>query len=96
MAQEILEQENITRPVVVGQSIGGATGQIFAKLYPEKTKGYVGIDGAPLQRVVLTRRELRLMKRLEPIVKLVPWKTLLKFFLKDLPNQITAGSSFMK
>jgi len=79
---EILEQENITRPVVVGQSIGGATGQIFAKLYPEKTKGYVGIDGAPLQRVVLTRRELRLMKRLEPIVKLVPWKTLLKFFPK--------------
>ena len=79
---EILEKEKITRPVVVGQSIGGATGQLYAKTYPDKVKGYVGIDGAPLQRAVLTRRELRLMKRLEPIVKLVPWKTLLKFFPK--------------
>lgn len=79
---EILEKEKITRPIVVGQSIGGATGQLYAKTYPDKVKGYVGIDGAPLQRAVLTRRELRLMKRLEPIVKLVPWKTLLNFFPK--------------
>lgn len=47
---EILDQEKITRPVVVGQSIGGATGQIFAQTYSEKVKGFVGIDGAPLQK----------------------------------------------
>ena len=31
----IFEQERITRPVIVGQSMGGYVGQAYAQLYPE-------------------------------------------------------------
>jgi pimeloyl-ACP methyl ester carboxylesterase len=47
---EILEHEKITCPVIVGQSMGGYVGQTFAELYPEKLKGFISIDSAPLQR----------------------------------------------
>lgn len=45
---EIMEREGITRPVIVGQSMGGYVGQAFAELYPDKLKGFVSIDSAPL------------------------------------------------
>ena len=44
----ILEQEGITKPVIVGQSMGGYVGQAYAQTYPEKLKGFVSIDSAPL------------------------------------------------
>ena len=35
----ILEQEGITKPVIVGQSMGGYVGQAYAQTYPEKLEG---------------------------------------------------------
>ena len=46
----ILEQEGITKPVIVGQSMGGYVGQVYAQNYHKKLKGFVSIDSAPLQR----------------------------------------------
>ena len=74
----ILEKEEITKPVIIGQSMGGYVGQAFAQLYPEQLKGFVSIDSAPLQRKYVTAAELWLLKRMEPVYAHYPWKLLLK------------------
>ena len=74
----IFEQENITKPVIVGQSMGGYVGQAYAELYPQSLKGFVSIDSAPLQRKYVTGIELWLLKRMEPVYRYYPWKSLLK------------------
>ena len=75
---DILEHEGIKYPVIVGQSMGGYVGQAYAELYPEKLKGFVSIDSAPLQRKYVTGIELWLLKRMEPVYYYYPWKSLLK------------------
>lgn len=75
---EILEREGIEKPIVIGQSMGGYVGQMYSELYPEKLKGFVSIDSAPLQRKYLTGIELWLLKRMEPVYYYYPWKSLLK------------------
>lgn len=74
----IFEQEKITKPVIIGQSMGGYVGQTYAELYPENLKGFVSIDSAPLQRRYVTGVEIWLLKRMEPIYFYYPWKALLK------------------
>ncbi|MGN0779537.1 MAG: alpha/beta fold hydrolase [Aristaeellaceae bacterium] len=74
----IVEQEGISRPVIVGQSMGGYVGQAYAQLYPDKLRGFVSIDSAPLQRRYVTGIELWLLKRMEPVYAHYPWKSLLK------------------
>ena len=75
---EILCQENICHPVIVGQSMGGYVGQAYAELFPHKLKGFVAIDSAPLQRRYVTAIELWLLKRMEPLYRHYPWKALVK------------------
>ncbi len=75
---EILTREGISSPVIVGQSMGGYVGQAYSQLYPQKLKGFVSIDSAPLQRSYSTAAELWLLKRMEPVYRYYPWKALLK------------------
>ena len=75
---EIFSQEKIDLPVIIGQSMGGYVGQAYAQLYPEKLKGFVSIDSAPLQRKYVTGIEIWLLKRMEPVYLYYPWKSLLK------------------
>lgn len=75
---EILEQEGVKNAIIVGQSMGGYVGQNFAELYPEKLKGFVSIDSAPLQRKYVTGMEIWLLKKMEPVYYYYPWKSLLK------------------
>ena len=75
---EILCRENIHNPVIIGQSMGGYVGQAYSELFPDKLKGFVSIDSAPLQRNYVTGIELWLLKRMEPIYLYYPWKALLK------------------
>lgn len=58
--------------------MGGYIGQAYAQLYPERLKGFVSIDSAPLQRKYVTKMELWLLKRMEPVYFYYPWKSLLK------------------
>lgn len=41
-------------PVIIGQSMGGYVGQMYSQLLPEKLRGFVSIDSAPLQRKFVT------------------------------------------
>ena len=75
---EIFIKEGITAPVIIGQSMGGYVGQMYAQLFREKLKGFISIDSAPLQREYVTAAELWLLKRTEPLYKHYPWKSLLK------------------
>lgn len=75
---EILIREGFDRPVIIGQSMGGYVGQTYSELYPEKLRGFVSIDSAPLQRQYVTGAELWLLMRMEPVYRLYPWKSLLK------------------
>ncbi len=63
----ILNQEKITKPVIIGQSMGGYVGQAYAQLYPNRLTGFISIDSAPLQRSYVTAVEIWLLKRMEPV-----------------------------
>jgi len=76
--REILDQEGFDAPVIIGQSMGGYVGQMFAQLYPERLAGFISMDSAPLQRSYVTAAEIQLLKRMEPVYRHFPWKALLK------------------
>ena len=74
----ILDREGFDAPVIVGQSMGGYVGQAYAHLFPQKLKGFIAIDSAPLGREYVTAAELWLLKRMEPVYRRYPWGLLLK------------------
>ncbi|MCR5416926.1 MAG: alpha/beta hydrolase [Pseudobutyrivibrio sp.] len=75
---KILVKEGFDHPVIIGQSMGGYVGQAYAQLFPEKLKGFVSVDSAPLQRRYVTGLEIWLLKRMEPVYRHYPWKSLLR------------------
>lgn len=75
---EILILEGFDHPVIIGQSMGGYVGQEYARLFPEKLRGFVSIDSAPLRREYVTAPEIWLLKRMEPVYRHYPWKALLR------------------
>lgn len=74
----ILTAEGIDRPVLIGQSMGGYVAQAYLQLFPEKPRGFIAVDSAPLQRRYVTAAELWLLKRMEPIYRRFPWRLLLR------------------
>ena len=76
--EEILQREGFDCPVLVGQSMGGYVGQMYAQLYPDRLRGFVSIDSAPLQREYVTDWEIKLLKKMEPVYRHYPWRSLLK------------------
>lgn len=75
---EILQLEGFDSPVIIGQSMGGYVGQAYAQQFPKKLKGFISIDSAPLKREYMTAAEIWLLKRMEPVYRHYPWKTLVK------------------
>ena len=75
---EILVREGMEAPVIIGQSMGGYVGQAYSQLFPEKLRGFISIDSAPLQREYVTAAEIWLLARMEPVYRYYPWKWLLK------------------
>lgn len=75
---EILIQEGYDRPVLIGQSMGGYLSQMYAELYPTKIQGFISVDSAPLEKEYYTKLELWLLKRMEPIYRIYPWKRLMR------------------
>lgn len=76
--REIMMKEEITSPVIVGQSMGGYVGQAFMEAYPGELKGFISVDSAPLQRRYVTTAEIWLLKRMEPFYRYYPWRLLLR------------------
>ena len=74
----IFVKEGIEKPIIIGQSMGGYVGQVYAQLFPEKLKGLVTIDSPSLQRNYYTAMELWFLKNMEAIYRIYSWKSLLK------------------
>ncbi len=81
---EIFIQEKIDKPIIIGQSMGGYVGQMYSQLFPNKLKGFISIDSAPLQRSYMNSFEIFLLKRMEPIYRCYPWKSLVKAGVKGV------------
>lgn len=77
--EEILIKEKIEKPIIVGQSMGGYLAQAYSELYPDRLKGFVSVDSGPLKRKYVTGAELWMLKRMEPLYYVYPWKLILKF-----------------
>ena len=75
---EILVKEEIYNPIIIGQSMGGYLAQMYMELYPDKIKGFISIDSAPLQKSYMTAVEIWLLERAESLYKIYPWKVLLR------------------
>ncbi|MBQ7946348.1 MAG: alpha/beta hydrolase [Bacteroidales bacterium] len=90
----IFQQEGIRRPIIVGQSMGGYVGQMYSQLFPDKLKGFISIDSAPLQRRFVTSMEIFLLKKMEPVYRYYPWKSLLKTGSKGV-STTTYGRQLM-
>jgi len=73
---DILSNEGIIRPVLVGQSMGGYVSQSFMQFYPGVASGFVSIDSAPLKKKYYPRWELALLYHIEPVYRAYPWKLL--------------------
>ena len=74
---DILIREKNTKPVIVGQSMGGY-GDRLMRSFTQQMTGFVSIDSAPLQRSYVTAAEIWLLKQMEPVYAHYPWKWLLK------------------
>jgi len=75
---DILDNEGIRKPVLVGQSMGGYVSQAFIQRYPAEASGFVSIDSSTLKRKYYPDWELRLLHHIEPLYRMYPWKTLVR------------------
>jgi len=78
----ILTHEEITRPVIIGQSFGGYIAQALMEKYPDCPSGFVSIDSAPLKRKYVKSWELYALKNTKYIYGAYPWSLLKKYGAK--------------
>lgn len=76
--KEILENEEISKPVITGQSMGGYVAQVFTQLFPDFLKGFISIDSAPLQKIYTSNSTIWFLKHTEWVYKCYPWKALVR------------------
>lgn len=73
----ILEENSITKPILVGQSFGGYLAQAYMALYPYTVAGFVSIDSGPLERRFYKDWELWYLRHTYTIYNAMPWNLLL-------------------
>ena len=73
----IMESEDIARPILVGQSLGGYVSQAYIDLYPGEAAGFVSIDSAPLKRKYYPTWEVKALRHTKGMYQVIPW-TMLK------------------
>lgn len=68
----------LSRPLLVGQSLGGYVAQVFDVLFPGRARGIVSVDSAPLGRSYYKSWELACLPFVTRMFRLYPWETLQK------------------
>lgn len=74
----IMACEGISRPVIVGQSMGGYVAQALMEKYPDCPAGFVSIDSAPLKRKYMKKWEIYTLKNTKFMYSVYPWFLLKK------------------
>lgn len=76
---DILQQEQIMQPVLLGQSMGGYVAQAYLACYPDEAAGIISIDSAPLAREYYAPWELWCLKHTKGMYRSIPWKLLVQW-----------------
>lgn len=76
---DILTAEGISRPVLVGQSLGGYIAQVYMAHRPGTAAGFISIDSSSMERRYYTKAELWLLMHTEGMYRAIPWKLLLQW-----------------
>jgi len=74
----ILIHEEIARPVIIGQSMGGYVAQALMEIHPDCLSGFVSIDSAPLNMKYMKKWEIFVLKNTNFIYSAYPWSLLKK------------------
>jgi len=93
--REILQENELTEIILVGQSMGGYISQTYLELYKGEIKGFVSIDSCSLQEEYVTPFEVWALKHVEGIYKAYPWKSLIKAGAKGCA-ETEYGQNLMK
>ena len=72
----ILSKENVSRPVLVGQSLGGYVAQAYIDLFPGEVASFVSIDSAPLKRIYYPKWEIAALRHTKGMYLSIPWRLL--------------------
>ena len=72
----ILEQEQVTAPILIGQSMGGYVAQVYMQAYPNEVIGFISVDSSPLQKDYYTAWELASLKHTKTMYRSIPWRRL--------------------
>lgn len=78
----IMLYEGISKPVIIGQSMGGYVTQALMERYPDRLAGFISIDSAPLQRKYMKKWEIIVLKNTILIYSAYPWFLLKKYSAK--------------
>ena len=68
----ILDREGMTRTVQIGMSMGGYPAQMFAHLFPQRTRGLVAIDTTPFGLSYYSKSDLFWLRHTEGIARCFP------------------------
>ena len=79
---DILTLEKISKVILVGQSLGGYICQEFGIRYPEKVRGFVGIDTTPFGHYYYPPWERFILSKIGFLSSLFPYKTLINSIAK--------------
>ena len=72
----ILGAEDVTDPVLVGQSLGGYVSQAFIDLYPGEASGFISVDSAPLKMKYYSTWEVKALRHTKGMYRSIPWSWL--------------------
>ena len=92
----ILQQELIETVSLVGMSMGGYPSQMFAHLYPEKVKCFVGIDTTPFGTAYYSKSDLWWLSKVKPMAKMFPDKILRRSMAKSISLTDYSYNKMMK
>ena len=80
----ILDQENISKAVLVGMSMGGYPCQEFASRYPERVEGFVALNTTPFGFCYYSKSDIWWLKRVAPMARLYTENALRKSMAKSV------------
>ena len=92
---DILEVEGVSRPLFVGQSLGGYVGQCYLHWFPGAFAGFVSVDSAPLQRSYYQNWELVALERMFRVYMSIPWRILVEWAVRGVATT-PAGQENMR
>ncbi|MCM1524095.1 MAG: alpha/beta hydrolase [Ruminococcus sp.] len=81
---DIMDLCSIRSAFIAGQSMGGYIAQSFIMRYPERVRGFIGIDTTPYGDGYYSPSDIFLLRRIEPLARLYPLNVLKKAMAKQV------------